>query len=366
MRHAMVVSAAALILGSGVAGPAAADTAGPQEPSATCSPVNAPCFHLESAIAFGTTRDDPTGNPLLTAEIYLVDPDGTDPRRLTNNGAGDGFPVLSPDGKTVVFDSNRDRGATEPLNTSDLFVMTSDGSEQQRLARGSSATWSPDGRDVAYHASSSGTGTPIRTDPGSATTDSDIFVTNVDDALAGVALPRNVTNTPTMIEDDPDWSPTGTMLVFTSHPATDHPVLSNAAEIYVLVPTDDGGAVTQRLTFNSEEERGPAWSPDGSRIVFSCRIGGGSADFEVCVMNADGTGVVAQLTDNLVPDLTATWSPDGTRIVFNRRVANQGIQLFTMNPDGTQQTQITFPPGMNLGASWGEVRVHDRLDVEAP
>lgn len=52
-----------------------------------------------------------------------------------------------------------------------------------------------------------------------------------------------------------------------------------------------------------EEERAPAWLPDGRRIVFSCRRGG--LDFEICVMNADGTGQV-QLTDNDVPDLTSS------------------------------------------------------------
>jgi Tol biopolymer transport system component len=95
--------------------------------------------------------------------------------------------------------------------------------------------------------------------------------------------------------------------------------------------------------------------------VFSCRIGGGSADFEICVINADGTGV-QQLTDNSVSDLTATWSPDGQQIVFHRPVAGQGLQLFTMstalNPDGTPPTatQLTFPPGVNFLAHWGELR----------
>jgi len=81
---------------------------------------------------------------------------------------------------------NRDRTADEPINTSDLFLMNSDGTEQTRLTSGSSASWSPDGKNITFHASASGNGTPIRTDPGSATSDSDIFVANVDDLLAGL------------------------------------------------------------------------------------------------------------------------------------------------------------------------------------
>ncbi len=310
-------------------------------------------FELQSTIAFTSTRDDPTINPAVAAEIYLMNGDGTNPRRLTNNTDSDGFAALSPDGRKIVFDSNRNRADGEPMNTSDLFLMNTDGSEQTLLIRGSSATWSPDGKNIAFHASASGTGLPIRTDPGSATSDSDIFVLNVDDWLANVKGPKNLTNSPEAIDDDPDWSPDGERIVFTSHPVTDDPRLSNQAEIHVI--NADGTGLT-RLTFNGEEERAPSWSPDGTRMVFMCRIGGGSSDFEFCVMNADGTGQV-QLTDNTVLDATPTWSPDGQTIVFHRPVAGRP-QLWLMNPDGTGQAQLTDTPGLNLFANWGELRVH--------
>src|SRR5215471_18010947 len=118
-----------------------------------------------------------------------MSPDGTNLHRLTDNQAGDGFALLSPDGKRIVFDSDRLSGQ---FNVSDLFLMNADGSDQTFLTRGSSATWSPDCTEIAYHASASGTGLPIRQNPGSATTDSDIFIANVDDLLAGES-PRNLT-----------------------------------------------------------------------------------------------------------------------------------------------------------------------------
>lgn len=132
-------------------------------------------FQLESTIAFTSSRDDPTNQfPILAAgEIYLMNPDGTNPRRLTDNDAGDFLPALSPDGKKIVFDSNRTQG--ESLYTSDLFLMNTDGTEQTFLTRGSSATWSPDSKSIAFHASASGTGCPLRNQPGTATSDNDIF-----------------------------------------------------------------------------------------------------------------------------------------------------------------------------------------------
>jgi len=363
MRNAMLIAPIVLMLAAVPAGaramPARAAASG--QIGDGCD-VAGSCFVLRPTIAFTSTRDAPADSPFTAAEIYLMDPDpaNPNPRRLTDNAYGDAFPALSPDGKRIVFDSNRNRTADEPLNTSGLFLMNTDGTDQTLLTRGSSASWSPDGRNIAFHASASGTGAPIRTDPGSATSDSDIFVANVDDLLGGTQQPRDITNSPDRIDDDPDWSPDGTHIVFTSHDATDDPRLSNTAEIYVI--NADGTGI-RRLTANDEEERAPAWSPDGTRIVFSCRIGGGSADFEICVMNADGSGLV-QLTDNAVADLTASWSPDGSRILFHRQVAGQGFQLFTMHADGTEETQLTGPPGVNLLARWGELRVHITSPVE--
>jgi|SRR5262245_25983744 len=314
-------------------------------------------FALESTIAFTSTRDNPVPNPFLAGagEVYLMSPDGSNLLRLTDNTATETFAALSPDGKKIVFDSNRNRAEGEPLNTSDLFVMNSKGEEQMFLIRGSSATWSPDSKNIVFHASASGAGLPIKADPGAATSDSDIFVANVDDLLAGVAGPINLTNNPEAIDDDPDWTPDGRQIVFTSHPVFDDPQRSNLAEVYVI--NVDGTGLT-RLTFNAEEERAPSWSPDGSRIVYMCRIGGGTADFEICSMNADGSDR-RQLTDNTVLDATATFSPDGQQIVFQRPVAGR-LQLWLMNADGTGQTQLTDTSGLNLFANWGVVRVHKR------
>jgi len=322
---------------------------------------------LRSAIAFVSTRHDPTldtaadaQRALLGAEIYLMDGDGTNLLRLTENHYFDCFPALSPDGSRVVFDSNRLRIGGEPFNTSDLFVMNVDGSGQTPLVRGSSATWSPDGKRIAFHASASGTGQPIISPrPGAATTDSDIFVLNVDDFLKGRARPKNITNNSAAVDDDPDWSPDGRKIAFTSHAVTDNKADNHpTAEIYVA---DAGGAGKPlRLTNNTEEERAPAWSPDGKRILFMCRKGSPAEGrviptFELCVMNADGTGL-KRLT-NTGHYLTPQWSPDGRQIVFHRAVGGPGrFQLFLINADGTAERQLTNPPGLNGFPNWGEVR----------
>jgi Tol biopolymer transport system component len=358
-------------------------------------------FHLESTIALSSNRDNlglTLAPPVLRFEVYLINPDGTNARRLTANTDWDGFAAPSPNGKKIAFDSNRNRpapgtlvdqhgqpcpiaagGAVDPsFFAADLFLMNTDGGEQTLLKRSStSATWSPAGTQIAFHASASGAGCPTRSDVGAAATDSDIFVANVDDLLAGTEQPTNITNTPDKVDDDADWSPTG-QIVYTAHnvgdditnPVTGQGALSNSAELYL---TDREGSEHPPLTANSYEERSPSWSPTGDKIVYSCRIGGGSADFEICVIDAhnnpDGTlPTPTILTDNSVPDLTASFSPDGQQIVFQRPVPPTGTQLFTMPPtlnqDGTRPnaTQITFASrgdGAQLIPNWGEIRVKD-------
>jgi Tol biopolymer transport system component len=161
------------------------------------------------------------------------------------------------------------------------------------------------------------------------------------------------------------------------------------AEIDVMKPD---GSSRQKLTpDNNEEERATAWSPDGTRIVYSCRIGGGTHVFQICVMNADGTGVEQLTADASVPNLTATWSPDGQQLVFNKILPPlpptfagevMNYQLFTLNPtlkpngDLPDAQEITCAPaqntagypypcppgvtptaGINIFADWGVVRV---------
>ena len=314
-----------------------------------------------------------------------MSPDGTNVQRLTDNGRpcthNDFFPNLDPEGKKIVFDSTLLTSQPGPTSRyiSDLFLMNSDGTEQTRLTRGSSATWSPFGKDIAFHASASYhasggliTGDPLRGEYGAGTSDSDIFVANVDDLIAGASLPKNITNSPDWIDEDADWSPDGTKIVFTRHRVTDPvlpgpPLMYPTKEIYLM--NADGTGLTQ-LTDNDYEERAPAWSPDGSRIVFQARLG--SIRNEVCVMDADGTNLV-QLTRNALPDNTATWSPDGKKIVFHRPSPSLD-QLWTIEADtncnsgpctctalllgGACETQLTNTVGVNGLANWGELRVH--------
>jgi TolB protein len=87
------------------------------------------------------------------AEIYVQNVDGSNLRRLTNHPARDAFPVFSPDGTQIVFNSNREG---ESL---DVYIMRSDGSDVRRLTNwpsdeeASAGCWSPDGTQIFFSSS---------------------------------------------------------------------------------------------------------------------------------------------------------------------------------------------------------------------
>lgn len=323
-------------------------------------------FELVPKIVFSSNRTNPTCTPPVTAlELFLMDPNGTNVQRWTDSEGcahSDSFAALSPDGKKIVFDSTR--AATNIGSTvSRLFVMNSGGTELTFLTPGSSATWSSDSKYVAFAASASYYASngltdwiPITNRPGAPTKDSDIFVANVDDVIVGAGVPKNLTNSPEMIDEDADWSPDGTTIVFTGDPVRDsegvplpmNPFNYPAKEIFGI--NADGTGLTQ-LTVNSYEERAPAFSPDGSRIAFIGRVGTrGGNTFELCVVNADGTNQV-QLTDNALFEGTMTWSPDGRKIIFQTPGGANPTLFYAIEADTTCDT--TKPAGSSCTCSAG-------------
>lgn len=241
-------------------------------------------------ILFDSERDNsPTGDQ----SIYVMAPDRSNVRQLAHvEGVTSWLADWSPDRKRIVFSSNR----TGPWD--DLYVMAADGGKVRQLtdtpnASEHDAAWSPDGSHIAYdRAAITADGTRQN---------AQLWIIDADGSN-----PRALTSGSSR-NMRPSWSPDGSAIAFMS---------DRHAEVDInLMGTDDGdleiylmerdGSNVRRLTECVETAGGPAWSPDGRRIAFSCH--------GLWLMNADGRNQRRLFNDF---GGRPAWSPDGSQIAF--------------------------------------------------
>ena len=236
----------------------------------------------QAQIAFASDRDGDN-------EIYVMDADGGNLRRLTNNSDSDKDPAWSPDGKRIAFKSDRDGHVNvHGWATHDIYVMDADGSNQQKLTNDPAddwdPSWSPNGKRIAF--------TSWRDGPFNI----EVYVIDAD----GGNL-QNLTNNP---RDDrnPSWSPYGAHIAFSARRKGHFEnKFSITHEIYVM---DVDGGNQRRVTENRSNDWDPSWSPDSKRVVFVSRRNGNR---DIYVMNADGLRQVRRLTKNGGNDLEPAW-----------------------------------------------------------
>ena len=106
-------------------------------------------------IAFVSERDGHVIDGRPTSEIYVMEADGGNSQNLTNNPGNDRDPSWSPDGKRIVFSSQRDGHFENKFAiTHEIYVMDADGANQQRLTENRKndwgPSWSPDGKRIAF------------------------------------------------------------------------------------------------------------------------------------------------------------------------------------------------------------------------
>jgi Tol biopolymer transport system component len=280
-------------------------------------------------------------------DIYYFASRGAEPLRLTADSPGlDYDAVLSPDGRWVVFTSER-RG-TPDLYAIDVDAVRNGATPVARLlidsaAMEDQAAFSADGAVLAFVGTASG--------------NADIYtIAFTPDATRSLDAARNLTNDPGG-DFRPDFSPDGTRIAFSSDrdtPAYGHPMFNftrqREGDLYVM---DRDGSGARRLTTAADWDGSPEWSADGETIFFySARprelpgpptspILGQEGGFRIWAIGADGSNprvLTPPGTEALAPALM----PDG-RVAYQTRAGFADWSIRSIAADGGDARDETAP-----------------------
>jgi Tol biopolymer transport system component len=249
-------------------------------------------------------------------EIYTINPDGTDPERLTDNAYQDYSPAWSPDGTQIVFFSFRP--------DSQIYIINSDGTNERKLTSEGELNhlpaWSHNGKKIVY-CSWQGD-------------NNEIYIMDVDGRHK-----QRLTYT-SANEYWPSWSPDDSEIVYSS-------TANGDCDIYKMKISNN--RVSHITSFTNNNESNPEMSPDGTKIVYDSYSFQSTGFPAIWVVDANGENAYQiQKSDGGVDPF---WSPDGEYILY-QDVYNSN-KLYTMNPDGTNPKPVSDYFTTCFYSSWG-------------
>ena len=269
-------------------------------------------------------------------DLYLFEGPGSEPRRLTTDPGLDYNGVISPDGRWVVFTSER-------TGSPDLYVLDLHGDAGPRPlvespAMEDAAAISPDGRRLLF----------VGTRDGNA----DVFEMPFrpeDPTAAGEA--RNLTSHAAG-DYNPAFSPDGTRILFSS--SRDTAVATSAgaspgptylaSELYVM--RADGTGV-RRLTHHESWDGAPAWAPDGQSVFFYSQREGEPRIYRTAVDS--GAGAAGDDPDAVESAKPAGAGPEPISVAdeaaLSPALGPDGRLAYTAHRDGRWTLVSTRPDG---------------------
>lgn len=248
-------------------------------------------------------------------EIYVIDINGENLKHLSNNAPSAGSPLWSPNGDKISF----------VTDNAELYVINPDGTNQMKLTNRcwGPAKWSPDGTKILFTywwpanvikvINADGTGLQTLSDEyldqgpdwspdGKAIT----FFSYRDNNNEIYSMDSDGSNQQRLTNnqaDDmsPKWSPDGIKIAFVSDRHDEN------GEVYVM--NSEGTNQVRVSDVPRFVYLGPVWSPNADKIAFiEAETSSGGSKLDIWVVNADGTDQ-KKLTDNEGIDSSPAWSP---------------------------------------------------------
>jgi TolB protein len=289
-----------------------------------------------------------------TSAIFVINPDGTGERQLTNPGPGtiDNQPDWSPDGSKIAFE--------RCTNRCEVWEINADGSGLARLGPDcdatppptcedrSAAVWSPDGRSIsisrAWGAVRQGT---IR-----------YSALSIMNAQGGGVRQLVVSKPFAGDRGSAAWSPDGKRLVveIVNDGLASAPAVGPQGHRALFIVNADGKGLRQLTPWSLNGGEHPDWSPDGKRILFRSvphdndELNGGV----MYTIRPDGSGLEALLHVGAKAFLNNySYSPDGKWITFAMTGLGGQPDIFIMHTDGSGITPVTRTTAWDSGPDWG-------------
>jgi TolB protein len=123
---------------------------------------------------------------------------------------------------------------------------------------------------------------------------------------------------------------------------------SGSKEIWVM---DYDGSNQRQLTSLKSISLTPRWSPDASRIAFTCFApSGGLTSAQICMFSLD-TGKVVSFPRFHGTNITPAWSPDGSQIIFSSSMQGNP-ELYVTDSNGVRPKRLTIANGASMSPSW--------------
>lgn len=269
-------------------------------------------------IAYVSDRDAQRDRP--AKELYIMDYDGYNPRRVTVNNSLNILPTWSPDGRSLAYVSYRQGSPllymAQIYEGKSVANLTGEKGNGQAFA----PAFSPDGAKLAFASNRTG--------------NMEVWVANVNGTGARALTSSSASDTA------PCWSPTGQEIAFTSNRVGGLP------QIWLM---DSEGLNVRRLTSVGSYNDGCSWNPSRqySEIAYTSRLEAGG--FEIAVVDL-ASGQVRQLTTGKGSCESPSWSPNGRHLAF---ACNRGgvWQITVADRLGTAIRTLSSP-GNNTQPDW--------------
>jgi len=277
---------------------------------------------LNSRIYFTSNREA-TGQ--YGTEIWVMDWDGKNQKRLTSLKGQIADPTISPDGSRLAFTIWPGTSSPQPR----IGMVSSDTGRSypfynQEASINATPTFTPDGTHILYSSSASN--------------EPQIYSAEINGRnFNRLTSTKGNPTEPKVNPKNPD------SLLFVQGFQNEQIYRMNAE-----------GAGIERLTNGEGEASNPAWSPDGKFVAFAWTRGYQSGKFNIFVIDIGAPQKYQQLThgEGYERNENPTWAPDGIHIVFMRTVNRGSPQIYTMLANGTQVKQLTTQ-GSNKYPVWG-------------